>query len=88
VRESEGDACKALSQAASAKFLALGCVSTTAACPDLLQAETGTPCLQYDAGSVEGCVTLFDQQSSCAALSDATQSCVPYYFTGSAPNGC
>ena len=87
-RESQTDACDALSQAQSARVTALSCIATTQPCPDLIVAMGGQSCLQYDQGSVEGCAAYYAQQTTCAALTAAFADCEVTAFAGSAPTGC
>jgi hypothetical protein len=89
VRQSEADACAALSAGIDAAFAKLGCVATSQLCPSLIQVTaSGATCLQYDRGSVQGCVAYFGEQTSCEALTAALGNCVPASFAGSAPAGC
>ncbi len=88
-RESQADACNALSQAQSAELTMFSCVGTTQACPDLIvEMAGGQMCLQYDQGSVQGCIAYYAQQTSCTALGNAFSDCVVTSFAGSAPMGC
>ena len=65
------------------------CVGTSQTCPALIEATAGgATCLEYDHGSVQGCVAYFGQQASCDALAAAVPNCVPASFDGSAPAGC
>ena len=88
VATSEADACSALTDAASSLALSLGCLSTTQTCPDFLRSEFVTSCLQYDQGSVQGCVTYYGMQTTCADLATAVDDCAVTPIAGSAPNGC
>ena len=88
VAMSETDACAALSQATDADSLALMCLSTSATCPDLLREEFTTPCLQYDQGSVQGCVAYYAAATTCATLDMALDGCAVTPIAGSAPKGC
>ncbi|MFT3773054.1 MAG: hypothetical protein QM820_47335 [Minicystis sp.] len=88
-RQNEADACDALSKAQDTHNLALGCTATSRPCPTLIQVQAGgTQCLQYDQGSVQGCVDYYDQQTTCDALAKAADTCVVTSFPDSAPNGC
>src|ERR1700733_7416353 len=65
--ESEKDACAALATAQDARNTALGCTATSRPCPSLIQVMVGgTSCLEYDQGSVQGCIDDYNQQASCA----------------------
>lgn len=85
---SEADACSALSGAMDADHSALSCPSTTRPCPQLLRVEFTTSCLQYDQGSVQGCVDYFAAAQTCDALNAAIAACVVIPIDGSAPKGC
>lgn len=89
VRQSEADACAALSAGIDAAYGKLGCVATSQLCPSLIEVTvSGATCLQYDQGSVRGCVAYFGEQTSCDALTAAIGNCVPASFADSAPAGC
>jgi hypothetical protein len=88
VAMSEADACAALSQAGDMDSLTLMCLATSVTCPDLLRDEFTTPCLQYDQGSVQGCVAYYAAATTCAALDAALDACAVSPITGSAPKGC
>jgi hypothetical protein len=85
---SESDACNALRMAQDSQYLSLGCVATSQTCPDLLRNEFGTQCLEYDQGSVNGCVSYYGMAASCAALDTAVADCAVTALAGSAPKGC
>lgn len=87
--QAEADACKALGDAQSARGQALSCTTTSRPCPSLIQVMVGgTTCLEYDQGSVQGCVAYYDQQATCEALAQAVDACLVIAFEGSAPAGC
>lgn len=82
-------ACDALSQAQDARNTAMVCTATSRPCPSLILVQVGgTECLEYDQGSVQGCVDYYDMQTTCDALAQAIDNCVVTAFAGSAPNGC
>ncbi len=85
---SEADACNALSSAQDADTSALSCLSTSRACPDLLRAQFTTACLQYDQGTVQGCVAYYAAAKTCETLAAAIADCEVMPIAGSAPNGC
>jgi hypothetical protein len=85
---SEADACNTLSMAQDTQHTSLGCAFTSEGCPDLLRAEFVTQCLQYDQGSVQGCVTYYSMAQSCSALNMAISNCVVTPIDNSAPSGC
>jgi hypothetical protein len=87
--EAEAAACDALSQAQDARTQALQCTATSRPCPTLILVQVGgTQCLEYDQGSVQGCVDYYGQQGTCAALAQAIDACVVTSFADSAPKGC
>jgi hypothetical protein len=86
--ESETVACHALTSAVSSLSLSRGCVSTVPTCPDFLRAEFSTSCLEYDEGSVEGCVAYYGMAKTCDALATAVADCAVMPIAGSAPKGC
>jgi hypothetical protein len=87
--QSQADACDALSEAQDAKSKALACTTTSRPCPTLILVQVGgTECLEYDQGSVQGCVDYYDKQATCDELAKAVDACVVTSFPGSAPNGC
>jgi hypothetical protein len=86
--ESEAAACVALRDAHSAQAQHLLCASTSRGCPDLLIYQFTTACMEYDQGSVQGCVTYYNQTKTCADLAMAVDNCVITPFPGSEPAGC
>ena len=88
-RQDEADACNALSKAQDARNAALACIATLRPCPSLLRVMmSGTECLEYDQGSVQGCIDYYNQQTDCDALAKSIDACVVTSFAGSAPSGC
>jgi hypothetical protein len=85
---SEATACDALSMAQDARNQALQCAATSRPCPTLLRVVFTTPCMEYDQGSVQGCLDYYDAQPTCDALSAAVVDCVITPFPGTEPNGC
>lgn len=86
VRIDEDEACTRLSTAFRDQALALGCSSTTRGCPDLLRSQFVTACLQYDEGSVAGCVAYYRELTQCSELDP--EMCVVTPYPGSEPAGC
>lgn len=84
----EAAACKAFSDAHSKKLLAVGCVGTAPSCPGLLRTQSGADCLEYDKGSLDGCIAHIDAQTDCAGINAAIVNCVVYAYAESAPAGC
>ncbi|MCK6591334.1 MAG: hypothetical protein HUU21_18535 [Polyangiaceae bacterium] len=85
---SEAAACAALEDAQSSRVQALKCSITTRTCPSLLRVEFLTACMEYDEGSVQGCVDYYETKKNCTDLKDAIEKCVITAFPGSEPNGC
>jgi len=90
VHTTESDACAALLAGHGARHQALGCaVSTTRTCPNLIRAQVGgVACMEFDEGSVQGCVAHFNEQTTCDALGQALDRCVITSYPGTEPNGC
>ena len=84
----ESTACTTLTDAQTQHFMALGCASTTRVCPDFLRSQSGTDCLQYDQGAVNGCLQFYSDAKTCQELSTAAGTCVVATIAGSAPKGC
>lgn len=85
----ENDACEDLYETLLMKANSLACVVTVQSCPALIQKLGPTsPCSQYDAGSVAGCVSYFAAAADCEELSRRAPNCVPEAIPDSAPLGC
>jgi hypothetical protein len=88
-RTSEDAACQSLKAGQEAQRDALGgCILTTRGCPDLLRAEFGAECLEYDVGSVDGCVAYYQDAEDCDGLAKSIADCVVTAYEGSGPAGC
>jgi len=85
---SETAACAMLVKRQETRLLALSCVGTGQTCPSFLRAQFTTACMEYDKGSVEGCLAYYDQQSSCAAVRASFDNCVITPYPGTEPAGC
>jgi hypothetical protein len=82
----EAEACAALQDAESDRRNALACGPVTLpACPGYLR-KANEPCLQYDQGTVQGCVAYIATQPTCDALK--SYQCVVKPLPGTAPQGC
>lgn len=84
----EKSACDALVNKQEKKLLALKCIGTGQVCPGFLRSEFSTACMEYDQGSVAGCIAYYDQQTTCDGLKAAIESCVVTAYPGTEPNGC
>lgn len=87
-RTTEALACDALTSGHSKLMLSLGCFGTSRTCPSMLRAQFAEACLEYDKGSVDGCLAHYADQTSCEDLSAALDICVVTAYEGSAPAGC
>jgi hypothetical protein len=85
---SEAAACDALSKAQGSRVQALGCNITTRTCPALLRVEFLVACMEYDEGSVQGCIDYYQTKKNCTDLKAAIDDCVVTAFPGTEPNGC
>lgn len=88
VHIAEAVTCKALADAHSQKLLAVGCVGTAPACPGLLRTQSGIDCLEYDQGSLDGCIAHIESQMVCADVNAAIVNCIVHAYAESAPAGC
>jgi hypothetical protein len=86
VRISETEACDQLKGIIDQKVDDLDCVMTKPTCPNLLRAYYQPACMQYDQGTVAGCVQYFSEKFQCDLL-DAGE-CVLVGYPESAPAGC
>ena len=71
VHTTEQTACSELTTALSAKGAQLqmgGCVGTAPICPQFVRVQSGLTCVEYDEGSVQGCISYYDMATSCADL--------------------
>ncbi len=82
----EAAACAALQKAEDDRRAALNCGAVTRpSCPGYLR-KGNEACLQYDQGTVQGCVDFILGQASCTDVS--SNQCVVKALAGTAPNGC
>ena len=89
VHTTEDGACKALLDTYSKQLLSLGCAGTTPICPNYLRTSfNGTQCMEYDQGSVSGCIEYFKMQSTCDDLVHALSDCEITPYRGTEPAGC
>jgi hypothetical protein len=84
----EAKACDALVAAQDAKTLGLNCILTTRVCPALLRTMTGASCVEYDEGSVLGCVELYKGASDCEELANIFDTCVVTFYPGTKSAEC
>lgn len=85
---SEADACSLLSSARAMRRIALSCTGASLTCPDLLRPMFMTPCLEYDRGSVQGCISQYFAAETCDALFKSFDECTITAFPDSQPSGC
>lgn len=86
VHVSEDQACVALHEAFQDQAMSLGCSSTVRPCPQLLRVQFATACMEYDEGSVQGCVAFYESQTTCEQL--VIEDCVATAYPGTEPGGC
>ncbi len=83
---SETAACAALQEAYRDKAMLLGCTNTVRTCPGFLRVQYSPDCMEYDLGTVQGCVDYYQSIHDCADL-DAS-GCVLVTYPGTEPAGC
>ena len=90
VHISESEACSVLLGAYTAQLDALDCtITTTRTCPDLVRAMVkGQACLEFDEGSVEGCIAHYNEQSDCQSLASALNYCAANAYAGTTSADC
>ena len=89
VHTTETAACDALVNAYEARRAALACTGTTRTCPGYLRVQvSGTACLEYDQGSVDGCIAYYQEQPDCESLAQASDICIVTSYPGTEPAGC
>lgn len=88
MRISEDAACTALENAQTAKTQALQCLITLRTCPSLVRVDYPTACLEYDQGSVDGCVAYYNASTTCDDLKTRINDCLVSAYPGSEPAGC
>jgi hypothetical protein len=86
VHISETEACQVIGDALRGRALSLGCSKTVRTCPGLLRTQYDPDCMEYDQGTVYGCVDYFQSQSACEGLVETD--CVLTGFPGTEPAGC
>lgn len=84
----EKAACDALVNVQGKQLLALSCVGTGQTCPAFLRSEFKTACMEYDEGSVSGCIAYYKEQTSCDGLKNAIEACIVTSYPGTEPAGC
>lgn len=88
MQAAEADACAALTAAQSQARTHLGCAGTSRTCPDFLRATSGVACLQYDQGTVQGCIDYYNQAKTCDELNQHIGDCVVAWFPDTMSPGC
>jgi hypothetical protein len=83
---SETAACAALQDAVRDKALSLGCTSTVRTCPGFLRVDYSPDCVEFDQGTVQGCIEYFQGIQVCADLVESN--CVLVTYPGTEPAGC
>jgi hypothetical protein len=68
--------------------LELGCVTTLPTCPGFVRTVGGADCLQYDAGTIDGCIAYYGEAADCDDLLARAGDCAFEAIADSAPAGC
>jgi len=88
-RTTEASACNTLVDAHGDRMLSLGCAGTSRTCPAFLRAQfEGVACMEYDKGSVDGCLEFYATKTTCPELSAALETCVITAYEGSMSANC
>ncbi len=88
-RISEMEACERLKTALEQRATKLNfkCTATTLPiCPNLLRRIFNPACMEYDEGSVDGCVEFYGELLECSELNG--EGCMVTPYPGSEPAGC
>jgi len=88
VHMTEANACTALINAQGTARGNLGCAGTSRICPDFLRAQFVTACLEYDQGSVQGCIDYYNKATTCDELNKGIGDCVATAFPNTMSAGC
>ncbi|HZO13239.1 MAG TPA: hypothetical protein VFB62_08265 [Polyangiaceae bacterium] len=83
---SETDACNQLRNAYESKKRALCGVATVPTCPGFLRTQYQPECMQYDQGTVSGCVQYYQGIQICEEL--IAEDCALVTYPETAPAGC
>lgn len=84
---SEAEACDLLQGAYSQRVTDLGCgTKTVRTCPSFVRVSYDPDCVQFDQGSVLGCVDHWNSISLCDLLFE--DDCVATVYPGTEPAGC
>jgi hypothetical protein len=84
----EQAACAELEAAQTKYTTSLSCLATLRPCPDLLRVMSSATCLEYDEGSVKGCIAYYASQTTCDAVTAAIDACVVTSYPGTTSAGC
>lgn len=84
----EAPACESMRDQLTTVALDLGCVSTFETCPGFVRSVGGAECLQYDGGTIDGCVAYFGEAADCDDIKARAESCAFEAIADSAPGGC
>jgi len=86
VHITEEEACLRLHEAFQDQASELQCSKTVRICPGFLRVQLTPECMEYDEGSVQGCVTFYQEITACAELIETD--CVVTAYPGTEPAGC
>ena len=87
VHISETQACELLQSTYQQRIFDLQCSSKTVrTCPGFVRVMYDPDCVEFDEGSVQGCVDWFNEIFNCELLSE--EGCVATVYPGTEPAGC
>lgn len=84
----ETPGCEALRKSLTDTGLALECVTTIQTCPGFVRSVGAAECLQYDGGTIDGCIAYYSDATDCDDLLARADSCAFEAIADSAPAGC
>jgi hypothetical protein len=86
----EKAACDELVKAIDSDRMAIagGCVGTGAVCPQFLRIQSGFTCVEYDEGSVQGCIAYYAMATTCDDLATRASDCVAMAYEATMSMGC
>jgi hypothetical protein len=87
VHITEGEACDTLQNAYQQRVMDLGCGSKTVrTCPGFVRVVYDPDCVEFDQGSVQGCVDYWNGIDRCNELFE--DDCLATTYPGTEPAGC
>lgn len=82
----EADACGAIVHTYGMHGLDIGCATTIKTCPGLFRDSFGVPCMQYEARSIDTCLSNITAATSCEEIRATECEVLPLW--GTEPLGC